>query len=114
MATDREYSWLSAAAYTAATETPNRIVRPISWDVLQTVDGLRSPNGFGATAFRQTQSGEVVIAFEGTNASGGLLVPLLAGDESDESTCERGADVWFAGASTSSRRFAADRVGRVE
>lgn len=63
-----DYALMSVAAYRNDRYTKNQVFPSTDWQALEGDLGHRSyPSGFEAVAYRNTTSGEIVIAYTGTD-----------------------------------------------
>ena len=77
MATTQEYALLSLYVYNAENDAENRPSTPQGWSLLENKDG--NFLGFSYGVFRNTASGEVVLAYTGTNEGIDWLSNVPAG-----------------------------------
>jgi hypothetical protein len=72
MPTDFDYAWMATAAYNLNRNFDNKVKAPSEWKELNGLPNTNSTTGFGAAVFQHTISGEVVIAYRGTDFGPGL------------------------------------------
>lgn len=83
MATEKDYAVLSAYVYNDARGEGNDVILPSTWDELpisasDTTSGFAAlfTGGFSAGAFRNKATGELVVAYKGTDSFEDCLVRI--------------------------------------